>query len=557
MEPMTLSESRLHKLLDEAIRQVPSPAGCAAVLEGSIAEGFGNESSDVDFLLIDDSDRSFPGTPTVLFIDGRRVELRLRSTHDIEVDIETLLRMGGDRQHRLAGIPLALLNRCQRLTHAFPLAGHALVNSICTPLGEGVLERITAGVFSQLCRQYARHAVALYTLGETLQATNWMQTALAYGAKAWLATRGETYVEPKWLSQQLARARDGRRQIEAYRRLSSADASGLDATSYLDAAVKLLGEFDVDGCELDPRRLSFARCPEVTTWPINSRVHILCDRHEVYALSTDGAKVWRQIVFGKSLPAILEHIDTDPTIARRAIAAFYRLGLVDLRWNGSETISAPPRSALAPSVNRPILSMQGAVFPSETDTIKLLALSADRFATAGMALGWANVMIENAREDAVGAIGREQWGVVEAVARRMIRESCLAVLSTYGIDPLPAQEEACACLRTIPGLDGVLADAALELDRTIAVSSRADAESVLASVAQLVERTRALTGASDFPSSFVDADGWRATLETFYDWARIGAYLDSEFPLEDLRDVLVSTGDRRRPVLSATAKHTT
>jgi hypothetical protein len=131
--------------------------------------------------------------------------------------------------------------------------------------------------------------------------------------------------------------------------------------------------------------------------------------------------------------------------------------------------------------------------------------------------------------------------------RRMLRRACLTVLSGWGVEPLPAQEEACARLAELPGLDPRLAADALALELRLAVDDADAARDALAQVDALVTRLRAEVGAEAFPSSFLDADRWRTTLETFYDWVRLGAHLDSEFPLEDLRDVLLSVDQRRGP----------
>jgi hypothetical protein len=107
------------------------------------------------------------------------------------------------------------------------------------------------------------------------------------------------------------------------------------------------------------------------------------------------------------------------------------------------------------------------------------------------------------------------------------------------------QAEACARLAELPGIDGDLAERALAVEAAIVIDGQQAADTTLAAVEEVVERLRAEIGAQGFPRSFLDADRWRTTLETFYDWVRIGAHLDSEFPLDDLRDVLLSV-DRRR-----------
>src|SRR4051812_20116089 len=125
---MIFSVDELRRLLDSALEQVDVPEDCGAVLEGSIAVGFGNSSSDIDFLLIDDSDREHVTMPTILFIEGRRVEVRMRSVRQLARQFEEL--RAGAAGPRPYTISEDLLNRCQRLSCAVPLRRPALVAEV-------------------------------------------------------------------------------------------------------------------------------------------------------------------------------------------------------------------------------------------------------------------------------------------------------------------------------------------------------------------------------------------------------------------------------------------
>ncbi|HMJ01339.1 MAG TPA: DUF6001 family protein, partial [Conexibacter sp.] len=186
---LVVGEARLQELLDLALERMRVPDGCAAVLEGSIAEGFGNVTSDVDFLLLDDSDETYAGTPTVLFADGRRIEVRLRSTREVAEDHAALRRLGAAGARAAGRIPEDLLNRCQRLAQAFPLRGESLVAAVQAALPDGELEAVASRAFAWRSRQHGRLAVALLTLGEQQPAAAWAEAALAFGAKAWAALR--------------------------------------------------------------------------------------------------------------------------------------------------------------------------------------------------------------------------------------------------------------------------------------------------------------------------------------------------------------------------------
>ena len=549
-----LGTARLKAILGHALERMRVPEGCAAVLEGSIAEGFGNITSDIDFLLLDDSEETYAGTPTVLFVAGRRVEVRIRSTREAADDRAALWRLGAGGEGAARRIPDDLLNRCQRLARAVPLRGESLVAAVQATLPADELERIASRAFAWRSRQRGRLAVALLALGQHESAAAWAEAALTFGAKAWIALRGETYVDAKWLSEQLRRVRGrGDREdalvVDRCRVLLPRASARSSPQAYVEEVVALLPSLGVAGCGLEPERVTFRRRPGVTTWPIDGRVHVLRDGRDAFVLGDAAARAWRGVVFGRPLTQL--PVLTKPGSSGRdepaegdLMAAFHRLGLVRLSWRGGGTIAASPIVTPPPGAARPPLTLCGATPEDGGAEISLVPLPARRFAASGMSLVWANVMVENAREDAIGALDQGQWGVLSEVVRRMLRWASLSLLNAYGVDPLPAHEEACAQLAGLGGLDRGLAADAIALERRLAIRGEHDARPTLAAVEELVVRVRREIRAAAFPSSFADADAWRTTLETFYDWVRIGAHLDSDFPLDDLRDTLLSI-DRR------------
>jgi len=549
---MVLNQAELQRLLARALGRVRVPDGCAAVLEGSIAEGFGNPSSDVDFLLLDDSDEVYAGTPTVLFDDGWRIEVRVRSVREAAEDRDALWRLG--RAGSAARIPDDLLNRCQRLARAVPVLRSRLVAALQRTMPLTELGTIASRAYAHRSRECGRLAVALTGLGDHAAAATWAETALVHGAKAWMALRGETYVDAKWLDEQLRRVggRGGADAVlvERCQAMLPRAVARLPEPSYVARALSLLAQLGVGGCPLEPGRARFRRQPGVTTWPIDGQVHVVRDGRDVFALDDAAARAWRSVVFEQPLPIVVEGAGAED--AGRLMAEFHRFGFVRLAWRGGGTIAAAPTVTPPPGVRRPPLSLGGAQLEQEGTGIALVPVPARRFAAAGMALVWCNVMVENAREDAVGAVAQGQWGVAAAAVRRALQRVCMSVLSAYGVDPLPAQEEACAQLAGLPEIDRALAADVLALEQGAAVVDERSAQRALAAADQLVSCLRERIGAEGFPCSFLDAARWRSTLETFYDWVRIGAHLDSALPLDELRDVVTSLEQRRGtvPVLS-------
>jgi hypothetical protein len=512
------------------------------VLEGSIAEGFGNETSDVDFLLVEPGDHYHPTMPSILFIDGARVEVRLRAVEEARRQATEVSRIAQAGPAHLAGIDQWHLDRCQRLVRGLVLENPELVDQ-ARLLTRDEVSRIVATYFGEVARRSARNALLMATLGEVDEAVAAARAALLQGVKSWVAERDEAYLEYKWIRHQLERAPDGHAVQERFAALDAKGAELTDAGLYVAECLQFLGELGIDDCEPDTTSISLVRDREVTTWPLGSRVHVVRHRRDVMALGERAARAWRSIVFDVPLPESVAYLDEQGAGLRTHVGEFFRLRLLTARWR--DGVEIPPRSSYTPppAAARPVVSLDGAVAPADGEPdVWLVPLPADRFASAGMALSWANVMIENAREDAMGALGREQWRVFETAVRRMLGHACRALLTAYGVFPLPSLEEAPLRLGVVSGLSRDMLDSVARLQRDMRPSNHERATALLDEVERVVQVARDKTETSLFPASFASADGWRQTMEIGCDWVRLGAYLDSQFPVDEARDLLAGGG---------------
>jgi hypothetical protein len=553
-----LSEHYLQKLLAESLKQVALPADCAIGLEGSLAEGFGNESSDIDFIVIDDRDgeAAHKTMPALLFIDGRRIEVRVRSRAQVRAQIAELRRSAGRGGRGGSNVPEDLLDRCQRLKRALPLRAVSRLRAIQDLLPDTELSRIVCNWFTSRAAHAARCAAVLLRLGRMQEAASWGRVAANQSAKAWAAAHHETYLSPKWLTQQLGRISGGSWMLERFGELDSPVSAESDPAGYVRECIAFARNAGVPRIEdgIDGVTVSAAR--HVTTWQIGRRVHVVRNREAIFALSTPAARVWRALAFGFPLASMLSRLDEEE---RGFLADLHRLGLIHFRWRGAGRIVARGACGAVPSQGRPVLSIDGAVLSKEDEAIcraHLLPLPAVKFASAGMALMWSNMMIENAVEDAVGALASQQWGTLENTARRMLREACLCILSSLGMSPLPHAEEAVACLAQLAEVPEDVRQRALDLSFRLRIRNAQQARDCLDDLAVFVQRARELASSATFPSCFESAGEWRHVIELGYDWARMGAYLDSNFPYEEVRDLLATTGKGRGVAAAEVGKST-
>ncbi|MFC4374218.1 AMP-binding protein [Nocardia halotolerans] len=540
-----LPEERVRRLLDAALDAVAVPADAAVLFEGSLAEGFGNEGSDIDFLVIAPGAEELPTLPTVLFLDGRRVEVRTRSAAQLRRQLEQVAAEPSED----------LLNRCQRFLRATVLrAGTVDLDALRSIIAYPDFSAVTAGWWAARATQALRFAVALRAFGARAEADEWAADGLLQAMKSWAARHGETYIETKWLPTQLDRI-GSHALIDRYRALTeSADRCERTHWEQLLALATALGITEIVD---DPHRIVFARRPQVTTWSIGNRVHVLRADNEVFALSEDAAVAWRSVVFRHSVRDVLGRARDD---IGGSLAEFVRLGLVGLQWRGGEVIE--PALAMCkpvqpytpvPSAAAPALGLTGAA--SENAIACLVPLSATRFTECGLNLVFSNVVLENAREDLVGAIKSAQGAVADIAGHRLTAMCVRVVLSAFGIQPLSADVAPFETVRRLLPTQALHREellARLEAARRVRfsmlIATGADPLEGLAVLDDFVTLARRVAGEPDsvngFPASFDSREQWQRTLAIGYDWLRIAGYLKTELPLDEMRDLLASGGQQ-------------
>ncbi|MBF6061544.1 AMP-binding protein [Nocardia terpenica] len=526
---------RLHEWLDRALAMVAVPPESAVLFEGSLAEGFGNDGSDIDFLLVAPGDEQLPTLPTVLFLDGRRIEIRTRSRTQLRHQLDQVARGEVDED---------LLNRCQRFLHATILRSGSEtldLDGLRELLPRTAFAGVVAGWWAERARHALRYAVALHALGEHDEAGAWARDGLLQAVKAWLAEHGETYLETKWLPHQLNRLAAARPDTAAligrYR--------SLDESADLATILALAVGFGVEVAD-DPDQILLTRVAKVTTWAVGDRVHVLRDDHDVFALSDRAAHAWRSVVVRRSLRDILTRTTIGPELAE-----FIRLGLVGLAWRDAGAITpalamckplrphTPPPCPIAPAIE-----LTGAARGDAA--VVLSPLPADRFIACASELVWANVVVENAREDLAGAVKSGQGAVADIAAHRVIAMSVRMLLSAHGIHPLPANTTPTATLRRLVPATHPDLIAAVEQAGQVRFSPIPevgdDALRKMAVLDDLLAQVRVVVGGTGFPASFDSREQWRRTLDISYDWLRIAGYLDTDLPLDEARDLLTTGG---------------
>ncbi|WP_442496820.1 nucleotidyltransferase domain-containing protein [Methylobacter sp. sgz302048] len=553
---MSLNHSFLLQLWEQSRQQLYAQLGqrqpSAVFLEGSIAEGFGNERSDIDFVAIIDDGTEMATMPYILFLENRRVEVRLLSRERLQRELLQVKEALNAGIESVAQISWNQLERCQRFIGCLPIENEACIKSLQDLLGKESLGRAVALWFEDFARQTGRYAVAMLALEQDDYARAWIKTSVFHAAKSFVAQRGERYLGSKWLSLQLDRAQVDKKLVQRFWDFYTEKSQDSSAIDYLHKGIALLEEFSVSGVELNFEKVLADSRAGVSTWQIGRHLHILRDE-DIFRLDDGSARVWRRIIW--NTPCIQIAHDKRSvqatTDAKNHLADFSRAGLISLCWGGEGEIRARQLGTSCPLLTgkAALISVDGARLSASSPAgIQLLPVPARRLAEAGVELTWANIGVENSREDSEGALRSGQLRVLQYTLQRMIQTASMVALAGYGITPQPPLEEAVLeALRLLP-LNPSLVEAIQRIE-TESIHSREQGQELFELAGQIVRELRQLGGDEQFPASFDTASGWCETVMYGYDWINLATHLNARFPAsavggrgsaEEARDLLAS-----------------
>ncbi|HEY6923737.1 MAG TPA: hypothetical protein VI653_09730, partial [Steroidobacteraceae bacterium] len=294
-------------LLESIVSTTGLEGDMPLLFEGSLAEGFGNSSSDVDLLALTPEGDKRLAMPIIRFAGKRRVEVRLRSRSQVREIAETL-RAATD----IWSLEEHVLDEWHRVSHGQILRGADTIGQLRTLLNEETFESVVY-LWHRTRAEFAlTRSQLLEMIGASDAALDVARAALLHGVKAWLASRHQTYLEEKWLIEQLRRVRSFPVTTE---RLCG---SLFDPPSLVEVE-QLLEMFQIRAARVEDY---LVRIPEkTTTWRIDAHTHV-ANESGIYRLDARTAKVWQRLRTGSSLRGILSCDE------REAILALFRARLI-------------------------------------------------------------------------------------------------------------------------------------------------------------------------------------------------------------------------------------
>jgi hypothetical protein len=541
----------VENLLTEALRRLRLPNAYGVLLEGSVAEGFGNRTSDIDFLIVTEGPQS-KRLPTVMFIDGRRVEIRIRCATEIADHAAHILGAGAGGGARIAALSRDELDIFQRFSHALVLRDSPVVRLLLAAHDRELFKSIALRWHALRAIRASNRAWLMLHFGNSESSAAWMRNALVAAGKAGVAAAGELYITDKWLDLQYRRATFDKTLRERMWSLVGQRPTEDELTEHLGKCLLLMKDLGVEGSQTDLNEVQIVPRAGITTWQLGAQVCVLRDRTEIYVLGSTAARVWRSIVFWTPIAQVIKRGRVDEKDARECIERFHRLGLIEVAWADGDTWL---RMGAAPMVlpAGPFVSFDGfRVAQLGSKDVALFAVPAARLCFSGAEFVWASMCLENAWEDFIGVYEQKHWKLVQTSLQRLVSWACLILFSAFGVSPAPDIQEVTARIDEIPAVSPDLAAEALRL-RLLDCDCEADAIAGRKEVEAFLHKVKEIIGGRLFPSSFEHADDWRSSLEYGFEWGRLASFIDPtlsadgrSFPVEEVRDMLaVNQGETR------------
>lgn len=551
---LKIGENFISRTLEYVSGRVTIPKNAGVILEGSIAEGFGNSGSDIDFLIVTEDEENRPIMPSILWYEGRRIEIRYRSFNSLIEQTKSISSINRKSKNISRRINEDTLDKHYRFLNGIILKNAKLVEEIRSLTDYGFFEKTVLLWYQSRAIERIIYADILLEYGHSLLSISWSRSSLIEGAKYWVGKKRELYIVKKWIYQQFERAKADKNMVKEFSDLYSYSDTKVCASEYIKRCKKMLLSYGIDKKKIENKNVFLKRRKNVVTFQLGEKVHVIKNKEEVYSLNKDAGLVWRNLIYEVPIKESACYIGVNVALVGEAVILFHKLGLLDFSIGEKNVIKVGNDFSIPSSCETPLISLNGINLKKlNKEKVVLSPISASRFAYLGITLVWENMEFENTMEDYIGAVENQEWKFCDHRLREIIQHICFILMCSYGVAPLPplvdVYDDAFSFLVYIFGRKNEITKQLMKLN-TCRIESEENASECINKIKSIIRTVRRYINADVFPDCFSSEKKWQDALDIGYDWVRLGAYVDSNFPIEEARDLL-STGGKQPHIKDA------
>jgi hypothetical protein len=535
----------LMSILKDAMPRFDLREPVGVMLIGSIAEGFGNAYSDIDFLVVSAQEEPLPLMRHMTTYGERRCEFFFRTAKQLAETAATVKQYSVDAEYDIAASEE--FDLYHRVCCGVPLLNAHLVERACAPFDKRILTRLVSDIEESAMVEQMSRAWMFQEMGLGIKAAFAARRAVFAAAAAYSANRGETYRSRKFIFNLLENANAPEGAIKCLRKLSTF--SGVSSKDYPAECLELIRTLGWPAVPESLPEFELNSEGDVSCWEIGAGCAVLLrDDQELFLLSGRGARYWKELTLDQTWN--LERVRGNEQLFKFVCVA-HAAGIVRIRWRASGRVWSNPRclrnvpevpfliGALGESSDRSLEdSCDVAKYPQPAREVVGAVMNFLTFAN----------YVENDKEDAVGAAGKGDWDLLADSLRRQVLHACMARLSVHGVYPIDVQkDEAYDSILQLEKFHETreFVDRAMQL-LSLSVSNHAEAISVYQSVGDLTEDLMGPFLSDDQRQTYTSAAAWYRTLKVGTEWAMLADRLGVALPLDELGTLVsVAQGEQK------------
>lgn len=415
-----LSDLALH-LLDYCELPLETPVA----IVGSVAEGFGNDGSDIDVLLVLDGDGEFVHRQHTSFRQ-RRVEVFARSRKWLKEFGRSLPNIRD---------PLGGFAMYDQVAHCHAVNGRAVLDEIRREYCVAWLRKATAAYFEGISRDWFEKAFLLNRMAQHRESVYAAREGARFAAKRWACAQGETYHSVKFLIRQLKRANLDRSILQDVRRTLTTS-PGLCESS-VDVFLSEVGSLVVHGLQLSGLADTFGAYslqPDANV--VSGLGQCLIGNDTTTLVVQDGHQAVHSHLSRSGQSVASTKADLRPVLGE-----LHKAGIVAIRVSSGDWSRRCPLSSGSPRIGT-----RGVV---QEASVGHYRIGLSQLASAWAALLASASMRENLKEDAIGAIRTRDWSTVDHALKALAIMDARILVCHRGLFPLPDDNELVSALDTL------------------------------------------------------------------------------------------------------------